>query len=91
MWDLNQGDEPIQEFSGHELVVNGLAVSPGRLKESVGMCYEGGQKKVHLKSVLLCALSYVGSAASLKACRGVCRWQKAVHWFTRQLYVLVGH
>lgn len=30
MWDLNQGDEPIQEFCGHELVVNGLAVSPGR-------------------------------------------------------------
>lgn len=29
MWDLNQGDEPIQEFCGHELVVNGLAVSPG--------------------------------------------------------------
>uniref|UniRef100_A0A4W5KWZ2 Uncharacterized protein n=1 Tax=Hucho hucho TaxID=62062 RepID=A0A4W5KWZ2_9TELE len=28
MWDLNQGDEPIQEFCGHELVVNGLAVSP---------------------------------------------------------------
>lgn len=29
MWDLNQGDDPIQEFSGHELVVNGLAISPG--------------------------------------------------------------
>lgn len=29
MWDLNQGDEPIQEFCGHELVVNGLAISPG--------------------------------------------------------------
>lgn len=29
MWDLNQGDEPIQEFCGHELVVNGIAVSPG--------------------------------------------------------------
>uniref|UniRef100_A0A668AZJ8 WD repeat domain 31 n=1 Tax=Myripristis murdjan TaxID=586833 RepID=A0A668AZJ8_9TELE len=28
MWDLNQGDEPIQEFCGHELVVNGLALSP---------------------------------------------------------------
>ncbi|KAG7265611.1 hypothetical protein CRUP_015733, partial [Coryphaenoides rupestris] len=28
MWDLDQGDEPIQEFCGHELVVNGLAVSP---------------------------------------------------------------
>uniref|UniRef100_A0A3B3VW93 WD repeat domain 31 n=1 Tax=Poecilia latipinna TaxID=48699 RepID=A0A3B3VW93_9TELE len=30
MWDLNQGDEPIQEFCGHELVVNGIAISPGR-------------------------------------------------------------
>lgn len=29
MWDLNQGDEPIQEYCGHELVVNGLAISPG--------------------------------------------------------------
>ena len=29
MWDLNQGDEPIQEFCGHELVVNGVAISPG--------------------------------------------------------------
>lgn len=29
MWDVNQGDEPIQEFCGHELVVNGLAISPG--------------------------------------------------------------
>lgn len=29
MWDLNQGDEPIQEFCGHELVVNGIAISLG--------------------------------------------------------------
>ncbi|KAK7933817.1 hypothetical protein WMY93_004713 [Mugilogobius chulae] len=28
MWDLNHGYEPIQEFCGHELVVNGIAVSP---------------------------------------------------------------
>ncbi|XP_033828845.1 WD repeat-containing protein 31 [Periophthalmus magnuspinnatus] len=28
MWDLNQGYEPIQEFCGHELVVNGIAISP---------------------------------------------------------------
>lgn len=29
MWDLTCGDDPVQEFCGHELVVNGLAVSPG--------------------------------------------------------------
>ena len=29
MWDINQGDEPIQEYCGHELVVNGVAISPG--------------------------------------------------------------
>ncbi|XP_065106117.1 WD repeat-containing protein 31 [Paramisgurnus dabryanus] len=28
MWDLGQDQEPIQEFCGHELVVNGVAVSP---------------------------------------------------------------
>ncbi|XP_061673128.1 WD repeat-containing protein 31 isoform X4 [Syngnathoides biaculeatus] len=36
MWDLNQGDEPIQEFSGHQLVVNGLAVSPDGRKLCTG-------------------------------------------------------
>lgn len=29
MWDLGREQEAIQEFSGHELVVNGVAVSPG--------------------------------------------------------------
>ncbi|XP_056274006.1 WD repeat-containing protein 31 isoform X1 [Pseudoliparis swirei] len=36
MWDLNQGDEPIQEFCGHELVVNGLAISPEGRKLCTG-------------------------------------------------------
>uniref|UniRef100_A0A3B3XX84 Uncharacterized protein n=2 Tax=Poecilia mexicana TaxID=48701 RepID=A0A3B3XX84_9TELE len=36
MWDLNQGDEPIQEFCGHELVVNGIAVSPDGRKLCTG-------------------------------------------------------
>lgn len=35
MWDLNQGDEPIQEFCGHELVVNGLAISPGTYTQAL--------------------------------------------------------
>ncbi|KPP75774.1 hypothetical protein Z043_104956 [Scleropages formosus] len=32
MWDVNRGAEAVQEFCGHELVVNGLAISPGELR-----------------------------------------------------------
>ncbi|XP_048857628.1 WD repeat-containing protein 31 isoform X2 [Brienomyrus brachyistius] len=35
MWDLTCGDDPVQEFCGHELVVNGLAVSPGSRDNSM--------------------------------------------------------
>ncbi|KAM9392039.1 WD repeat-containing protein 31 isoform 2-T2 [Pholidichthys leucotaenia] len=38
MWDLNQGDEHIQEFCGHELVVNGLAISPVWFADGRKLC-----------------------------------------------------
>ncbi|TRY96699.1 hypothetical protein DNTS_005946 [Danionella cerebrum] len=36
MWDLCRDTEPMQEFCGHELVVNGVAVSPDGLKLCTG-------------------------------------------------------
>ncbi|KAG5840267.1 WD repeat-containing protein 31 [Anguilla anguilla] len=36
MWDLYSGEKPLQEFCGHELVVNGLDVSPDVSKICTG-------------------------------------------------------
>ncbi|XP_016385407.1 WD repeat-containing protein 31-like [Sinocyclocheilus rhinocerous] len=36
MWDLGRDTEPVQEFCGHELVVNGVAVSPDGSKLCTG-------------------------------------------------------
>ncbi|KAJ8285967.1 hypothetical protein GJAV_G00033000 [Gymnothorax javanicus] len=36
LWDLSSGDKPLREFCGHELVVNGLDVSPDALNICTG-------------------------------------------------------
>ena len=85
MWDLNQGDEPIQEFCGHELVVNGLAVSPGT--------------HTHTMSILTCWVyehCHLFRIKNMHWTHGTvfivtCRWEKAVHRFSWQLDVPVGY
>lgn len=74
MWDLNQGDEPIQEYCGHELVVNGLAISPGTHTHThtdrfhhvmrVAICFMG------LWNCLLCSLKMGESCAPVHVTTG---------------------
>ncbi|XP_056448506.1 WD repeat-containing protein 31 [Gadus chalcogrammus] len=75
MWDLDQGDEPIQEFCGHELVVNGLAVSPEGRKLCSGsrdnwMCLwdiESGQceQRLNISRNLVTHVCWVPGSSSL--------------------------
>lgn len=89
MWDLNQGDEPIQEFCGHELVVNGVAISPGTHRHTD--FFHSPQS--HLSWIAMTSCCVLPSVPC--ECGSVywvlCRREKAVHRFTWQLDVPVGH
>lgn len=80
MWDLHGSSQPRQQFSGHAMVVTGLAVSPGKIQQS--------SSQRHPLYFLKSPVSSPSDGPS--SCHCFQRLVTAVHWLSGQHPASVG-